>query len=110
MVAISITNWLRGASSGIEVDTDVVLLTDLNVIASTTINLQGMEVDDSDYHRHTRGEGYAGSRERGSHARSGNAAVPLTAGLATESEDGSLEGSVGSRVEAGTVIGGGDGQ
>lgn len=104
MVAISITNWLRGASSGIDVDTNVVLLTDLNVIGSATISLQGMEVDDADYHRRTGGEGYTGLRRSSRHPQVETAAVGLAEGLASEPEDGSLVGSVSSEEEAGTVM------
>ena len=60
LVAVSVMNWLRGASIGIDVDTDVAVLNDLNVIRSTPVSLQGMEVDDADFHRRNRGEGYTG--------------------------------------------------
>lgn len=50
-MAVSINNWLRGADDGIDVETDVVLLTALNISQSAPINLRGMEVDDGDFHR-----------------------------------------------------------
>lgn len=60
LIAVSVMNWLRGASVGMDVDTDIAVLNDLNVIRSMPVGLQGMEVDDADFHRRNRREGYTG--------------------------------------------------
>lgn len=100
MAAVSVTNWLRGASSGIDVDTDVVVLTDLNVIGSAPISLQGMEVDDADYHRRADGETYRVGRS----VRLGSGAAETAGGVARGTDRASGVGSVYSDAEAGTVV------
>lgn len=93
---MSVNNWLRGANDGIDVETNVVLLTALNISQSAPISLRGMEVDDGDFHRRM-------WQERGWRGRSdrrGGVPVQTTSSAVAQGVTRTTPGTVSSSVDS----------